>query len=189
MKKILIPVVALALIGIGVFAFTKKGEAPASPEPQASEGRGGAEEQPIDVVLPSFPATDAPAAPAAPSSGSLGVKQYVDNSAWKIRLEFDPSWDLNQQGATIIMSAEHATFYASEDKPIGEPQQVKMTTVKRTVAGKTVTARRYEPSVEGYAYYEFFELPLGNDTYYFKISAKVENDPDVDAFIAGITIK
>jgi hypothetical protein len=189
MKKYGIVLIVLIVIAIGIFAFTRTGQAPTIPPAPAEEvpATTGAAENPA-------PSTDTAVAPApAPSPAypgvGLGIQQVATNPEWKISLKLDPTWSVGRSGETLTIRSDTATFLVNEDQAIGEPEMVKMTEATRTVAGRTVTARRYESSSDSYAYYEFFELPLGNDTYYFKAKSTVANDPDVETFVAGITIK
>ena len=66
---------------------------------------------------------------------------------------------------------------------------VTFSTEARTIAGKPVQVRVYKNPNDSDVLYEFFELVLGNDTYYFKAKTTQVGDPDLATFYAGITIK
>lgn len=183
MKKYGIVLIGLLVIGIGVFAFTKTGKAPETPAP--SEGATTTPSQAGPTQGASAPAVPQPHDPSV----GLSAQAKVDNPDWKISLKFDPAWTVSALAGTLFITSSTATFTVNEDTPISEPELVTFSTENRTIAGQPVQVRVYKNPNETYALYEFFELTLGNDTYYFKAKTTETGDADLPEFYAGISVK
>ncbi len=178
MKKYIPAVVAFLVIILAFFAFTQVGKAPETPS--LAEGNMGTT---TEEETPSAPWHD-PSVGLNPSA--TGV---LTSSDWKIAMTIGLSWVTSRAGETLFVHAENASFTINEDKPIAKPQLIPFRTETRTIAGQSVVVTIYDNPDEEYANFEFFELPLGNDTYYFKAKSTVANDPDYARFYSGIKIK
>jgi len=148
------------------------------------------------TVLPEeeIPTSISEASTTAPGTTEKGPSGLVARAVatfpgWKISLKFDPSWDVTEQSGTVFISSPTVNFLVNRNQEIGEPAGLEVTSKTRVVAGQTVMVRRFNNPNEDFAFYEYFSLPVGTDTYYFKAKGKTASDADVAVFLGGVTKK
>ncbi len=113
-----------------------------------------------------------------------------------MRLSYDPDWKFGYATSTkngkvsqVSFAGEEATVLVSKDMPIAEPSRLEYATHVETIAGQEVSVHEYTNPNEQYAFYEYFALTAGNDTYYFSIKSTSKVKAPTDAFIDRITLK
>lgn len=155
------------------------------------------------TALPTSSTSTSSTLPSAPSGlppGSIVTGRTVwegkTGDDWKIAFNVQTTWKFSD---TATADGKHlaqatggdntTTFFVSRNMPIAEPSKLTYTQKSETVAGKSVTAHVYANPKAGTAFYEFFSLPVGTDTYYFRLESKVASTKVAEDFISLIVIK
>lgn len=141
-----------------------------------------------------------PAAPAGLPEGShvtgRTVWKGITAGDWKIAFSIVSSWKAqtlstggSQAIAQITGGDETTTYFVSRNIRIAEPSGLSYTTKKLVIAGVNVVAHIYTKPNATSAFYEFFTLPVGADTYYFRLESKVPSTQVAEDFESLVVIK
>lgn len=186
----IIIIAAVVILGGGALWYSTQNPAAPSPAPEVAP-------------VPDLATTSAPSAPQAGASGGSGIPQVagqtvwgdVNAPTWKIGLKYERSWklsgiqDAEKKLYQLSMGGDTIQVFVSRDAKLAEPSKLAYTTVAKTVAGTSVSMHVYEKPNATDAYYWYFSLPAGGDTYYFRIDSTVSSTKLPDDFIGFITKK
>lgn len=177
-------VTAVVLIALAAFFLVKETSvAPVIPSEATSTGSTATTTPGIGMPA----AGGSPVIPGVPA-GAV-VHRVYDNKDWDIKLSFDPSWEMSDSGTLVTVDAPSTRFIVGQGAAFAEPARGNYVSVKHEVLGEKVTAHRYANPNEEYAFYDYFSVRAGGETYYFNVRSKTMSNAELDAFLAGITKK
>ncbi|MEJ0054031.1 MAG: hypothetical protein WDN10_04930 [bacterium] len=183
---IVVPIAVLGVlivIGAAALIFIPAAHAPVPEAATTTSAAGTATSTPL-------PAAQAPA-PMVPLKATNVSNETVwrefTGLGWTLPFSFQPSWavaaDKNQNSMVtqVRLAASDTSILISKNQRIGMPSKVAFSTSTRSIAGQNVTVTRFDNPNPKYAYYLYFDVPVGTDTYYFSLdsattSMKVAND-------------
>jgi hypothetical protein len=195
-KKIPLIILAFVVVAGAALWFSQKDPVATNQEP--------ADIAPLPTIatssLPGVATT--PAALAEQTGGSIVPKvsgqtvwRIITADNWDIVFKIQTSWKVSgvytedKKLSQVSIGGDSADFFVSRNVHIAEPSKLAYTTTTRTIAGKSVTVHVFEKPNAKYAYYEYFSLPVGTDTYYFQVKSAVASKKEEQDFIDFIALK